>query len=834
MPSVSYYRDIARKISRPRPNIGIRYITPDGRPIQITSYSTNKVPPLEYLSLRRIILNTGDTPSEAHFILSYPFQKIEDVLQYYIGSCIEIYYQLPPYSPSKVREISLFKGYFVNRVAWLSQSEGIDLVAKDLRCLWKQKRIVCRLTNHYNEISNKSITRLYTGIDPVYNIYNEKESKLTKNMSFEAFFTNNIYPLFGDEIEALTWTLGCVLYNIILNDIIEYRHDVKEIYHLSSKVTLSGLKIPDFFKDFFYESFTKEYTDVERLKEYFLEEFGLSWGKLSDDNYRPLATEIKNFNTYNRTICQAITELLNQINCTWYIDFTESGSLGEIKLVDLTTKKQQDKKASKIWAGKVKKLFYPKYNTNLYSKSGNLIRMKTVDFKETRIRIEDLKKHDSALVLGEPIRHQVRLRLRRGWTKKEEELIWEKGWLMDSIHEKLGKKVDLPNHEKAMKMKRAMWLMPKAHNFHQDSNTPKEALMLESFFTLGPLSKSYIDPQYAVKVSLEDFPWLKPYATDQEKTEGVIDLNTPIKSWLAVSRVGRLFILDELGEYSYDPSNPTEAEINNPELQSYLGELDDYSNINAPFDFTKVFGHDYWTPRYRPFLKKLLTEDDSTNDVQVYFNIKLGKNWFKNVPIKRQFRILKNRGGIYFTGKLGAFGDMTLVDANLAQRSDEFPFNVDEPFWYVIVEAIIEEDLRLAYNIEKDSRNRRIFDITYYDISRQKYFRQYCTKEIPNLNASEYSPNPWNSNINFTESEPVQDDYNKMRELILNNPDIFKTQKVVRFTLPGFVPDFKLGDVIDKIEGRNYNIEQVIVRIVYDLENMQTEICLQQPGMSNL
>ncbi len=556
------------------------------------------------------------------------------------------------------------------------------------------------------------------------------------------------------------------------------------------------------------------------------------------DNYRPLSREIGNFNIYNRTISQSITELLNQCNCTWYLDFRNNEGFGELKLVDITGNKQNDEKAASFWSGKTKKLFYPKFNTNLYSKTtGDNIKMQTVDFKETRIRIEELSTHDSALVLGEPIKYQCLFRLRRGWTKKEEELIWERGKLLSvafRLQNNLGENVTLENADKNTKIQRALWLMEKAHNYmSQDEDTLSALGGMASFYTLGPLSKSYLDESYKVTVNLDDFPWLEPYCTQEERDTGIVDLNTPQKSWLAVSRVGRLFVLDELGEYSYDPTS-SEPES---DKQSYLGLTDDYTDVNKPYDFTQVFSHVNWTPRYRPFLKKLLTAEENSRDVRILFNIKVGDSWDTLIPIKRQFKILKDKAGIYFTGKLGAFGDMTAPDAEVISTDDKYIFDPDNPFWYVIVEAVVESDLRVAYHQAKDSTNKRIFNIVYHDVSKQQYYLNLEMQGLPQLEEAPATVNPWDSNTVPKEDYDyavLRDDYEKMQKFIELNPELFKLQKTIRFTLPGFVTEYNIGDVIDKIEGRNYNINQVIVGLTWDFENMQTEVTLRQSGFTNL
>lgn len=243
--------------------------------------------------------------------------------------------------------------------------------------------------------------------------------------------------------------------------------------------------------------------------------------------------------------------------------------------------------------------------------------------------------------------------------------------------------------------------------------------------------------------------------------------------WGRFKNIGRRWILNETGRDQVYPDD------------------DD----NVPWDFSGLFGVARYARRFRPFLKDRPTRDDaglpSSPRVHVTFGSIQG-----DIKLGGLVRMLEDRAGIYFNGRPmvmpNAFMDTGLED-------DLFPSEVS-------IEAAVAGDQSSPFGIIGTAVPNEVPLPSFGIVRLDDAFRQ--------------------NNKNSDDAEAIA------QKLVDDAAaELGHRREVGSVTCPFVSNQYAVGDVVDRIEGRDLEMKSIIMKVSWDFETQSTEFALQVPGI---
>lgn len=212
-----------------------------------------------------------------------------------------------------------------------------------------------------------------------------------------------------------------------------------------------------------------------------------------------------------------------------------------------------------------------------------------------------------------------------------------------------------------------------------------------------------------------------------------------------------------------------------------------------PYDFSSLFGAERYAERFRPFRRQRATKDSADQPLDPLLYVKFS-SVAANVQLGGLARLLPDRAGIYFHARPMVLPARFLESGSSA---DLFP---DE----VKLTACVEGDQAAPFGIFGSAFPNESLLPTFGLVRLDDGFRQ--------------------DNINEDEGE------DRAQALVDEAADEAGHQREIgTVTSPFITNQFQVGDVIDRINGRNLAMKAIIMKVCWDFENQSTEFALQIP-----
>lgn len=240
--------------------------------------------------------------------------------------------------------------------------------------------------------------------------------------------------------------------------------------------------------------------------------------------------------------------------------------------------------------------------------------------------------------------------------------------------------------------------------------------------------------------------------------------------WERFRNVGRRYILNETGR----------DDTTTPEV--------------GPYDFGEAFGGDEWVVRNRPFRRQRVTLSEAGVPLPVAVHV----NWSglaQDVKLGHDVELLPDRAGIYFRGR-----PLILPARAIASGStdDLFPNAVT-------VEAVVEGDQDSPHDVNGILSGDDMPVPTFGLIRLDDGYRQ----------------------DNVTEDDSAREAAQKLCDEAVAEA---KGERIVgTATCPWITFAFDVGDVVNKVNGRNLKVNAIICKVTYDAEQQCTEFALHYP-----
>lgn len=242
--------------------------------------------------------------------------------------------------------------------------------------------------------------------------------------------------------------------------------------------------------------------------------------------------------------------------------------------------------------------------------------------------------------------------------------------------------------------------------------------------------------------------------------------------WETFKHVGRRYILNETGR----------DDTTTPDV--------------GPFDFGPFFDGDAWAVRLRPFRPWRVSRDPGSRTPRP---IRIHVAWDGGPPddvkLGNDVELLPDRAGVYFRGRLPHLPALALAEADATVM---LPTAVS-------IEAVVEGD-------------------------------QDSPHDVHGLASGEEMPVPTFGLVRLDDGlrTDTEDDYADIEQRAQRIADeaiaeLYGERVVGTVTSPWVTFSFEVGDVIDKINGRDLKMKAQVAKVAWDFIQQCTEIALQYP-----
>ena len=225
------------------------------------------------------------------------------------------------------------------------------------------------------------------------------------------------------------------------------------------------------------------------------------------------------------------------------------------------------------------------------------------------------------------------------------------------------------------------------------------------------------------------------------------------------------------------------------------GRDDVRDGSNTPYDFSGLFSSAPYAERFRPFRRDLATKDDAGQRLPPRVRITFA-GMSADIQLGSIVTLLEDRAGIYFSGR-PMIAPASFIET--AAPADLFPTTVT-------ITATVEGDQGSPADVQGVGTPAESPLPSFGIVRLDDAFRQ------DNINADSAEADA---------QEVVDAAAEEMRP----------RREVGTVTSPFITNQFSVGDVIDKINGRDLEMKAVIVKVAWDFETQSTEFALQVPEL---